>query len=124
MKNAIFGIAITATALLACNSSTSEKQDNNTKVQVTSQDVDTALKQAPVTTATISIKEIVDDYLKMKNAFAKDNSANAVTAANEMQNAFTNFNKAALTPGQAKIYIDITDDAKEHAEHIGSNGEI
>ena len=38
-----------------------------------------------------------------------------------MVKAFTGFNKAILTPDQAKVYNDIEDDAREHAEHIGSN---
>jgi len=38
-----------------------------------------------------------------------------------MVKAFNNFDKASLTPEQAKVYNDIEEDAKEHAEHIGAN---
>jgi hypothetical protein len=38
-----------------------------------------------------------------------------------MVKAFAKFDKASLTAEQAKIYNDIQDDAKEHAEHIGMN---
>ena len=64
---------------------------------------------------------MLDCYRKMKNAFAKDNDNDAATAGNEMVKAFAGFNKAALTADQAKIYNDVEDDAKEHAEHIGMN---
>ena len=42
-------------------------------------------------------------------------------AGNEMVKAFASFNKGALTPDEVKIYKDVEDDAKEHAEHIGMN---
>ena len=58
----------------------------------------------------------------MKNAFAKDNSKDAATAGNAMVASFAGFNKAELSAEQATIYNDVEDDAKEHAEHISSNG--
>jgi hypothetical protein len=128
MKNVILGIATIAIVLSACNNSSSDKKDSNSSaVQPTTSPVDTSTKQAPATAATetkatVSLKEILDNYLKMKNAFAKDNDKDAATAGNEMVKAFVNFNKGVLTAEQAKIYNDIEDDAKEHAEHIGSNG--
>ena len=126
MKNIILGIAIVTTVLAACNSSSSsDKKDNDSSsAQSPSSSVDTMSKQRSATAETkntISIKEILGSYLQMKNAFAKDNDKDAATAGNEMVKAFANFNKAALTPAQAKVYNDVEDDAKEHAEHIGSN---
>jgi hypothetical protein len=57
--------------------------------------------------------------LKVKNALVKDDS-NAAAAAK-----FYNFNAANTTWCEIeKEYIDIADDAKEHAEHIVDNLEI
>ena len=124
MKNIILSIAALTTVLAACNNSSSDKKENNTNaVQPVTLHVDTT-KQVALTTETksaVSITDILSGYLKMKNAFAKDNDKDAAATANEMVKAFTNFNKTALTPEQAKIYNDIEDDAREHAEHIGSN---
>ena len=116
-------IAVLTTIFVACNNSTSDKKESNTAPPAATR-VDTATK--PVTavtepTAIISLKEIIVGYLQMKNAFTKDNSKDAAAAGNEMVKAFTNFNKTALTAEQAKIYNDMEDDAREHAEHIGSN---
>lgn len=72
--------------------------------------------------ATVSIKEIVTTYLQLKNAFTKDNSADAATAGTSLQAIFKNFDKTALTTQQKKLFEDIADDASEHAEHIGKNG--
>ena len=125
MKNIILGITTLTTVLAACNNSSSDKKDSNSStIQPVVSNTDTATKQMTATEmkATISIKEILDKYLQMKNAFAKDDSKGAGVAGEEMVKAFTGFNKTALTPDQAKIYNDTEDDAREHAEHIGSNG--
>jgi Protein of unknown function (DUF3347) len=70
---------------------------------------------------TVSIKEIVNAYLQMKNAFTEDNSPNAATAGKKLDDAFKNFNKSSLTATQKKNYEDVEADAREHAEHIGKN---
>ena len=125
MKKIILSIAVLTTLLAACNNSSSDKKENNTNtIQPATMPGDTT-KQVAVNTetkTTVSITDILSGYLKMKNAFAKDNDKDAATEGNELVKLFANFNKTALTPDQAKIYDDITDDAKEHAEHIGSNG--
>jgi len=74
------------------------------------------------TKATVSIKEIVAAYLQLKNAFTKDNSADAATAGALLETLFKNFDKTGLTASQKKTFEDIEDDAREHAEHIGKNG--
>ncbi len=127
MKSLII-IAVSAITFASCNSSDNKSADNKstqpTSAEVDKKAADVTEKQEANTAiqgTTVSIKEILAYYLQMKNAFAKDDSKEAGDAGNEMVQAFTSFNKAALTPDQAKIYNDIEDDAREHAEHIGSN---
>lgn len=115
-------IAVSAITFASCNSSQNKSADNKS-TQPTSAVVD---KKADEVTeknqpTTVSIEEILSDYLQMKNAFTKDDSKLAGTAGEEMVKAFKVFNKTSLTPEQTKIYNDIQDDAKEHAEHIGMN---
>ena len=124
MKNIII-IAIAAIIFASCNNADNKSAENKS-TQPTSGEIDKKMaevtsKSKDTTTSAVSISEILSGYLKMKNAFAKDNDKDAAAAGNEMVKAFTGFNKAALTPGQAKVYNDIEDDAREHAEHIGSN---
>ena len=127
MKILILSIAAITGVLSACDNSASDKKYfNSSTAQTTVPNADSSTKQnlptiTTDTATTVSIKEILNSYLQMKNAFAKDNDKSAADAANEMTKAFANFNKTALTPAQAKIYNDIADDAKEHAEHIGKN---
>jgi hypothetical protein len=125
----LFIIAFSAITFASCNSADNKSPDNKS-TQSTSAEVDkkmalvTEKQQADIATpaTTVSIKEILANYLQMKNAFAKDNSKNAAAAGNAMAASFASFNKAALSADQVKIYNDVEDDAKEHAEHIGSNG--
>ncbi len=125
MKNIILGLAVLTTVFAACNNSSTDTKDNTTSdAQSTNMTVDTSANKVSTNVeikATVSIAEILSDYLKMKNAFANDNDQDAAAAGNEMLKAFTSFNMTALTPDQAKIYNDIADDAREHAEHIGAN---
>jgi hypothetical protein len=115
MKKIILRIVIINTVLVACNSASPDKKDS---VNSATSTVPSNYSSAKTT---VSIKEILDDYLQMKNAFAKDNDKSAAAAGDAMVKAFANFNSSTLTAGQSKIYTDIQDDAKEHAEHIGKN---
>lgn len=76
---------------------------------------------ADSTQGNVSIKELVNFYLQMKNAFTEDNSGSAAAAGKKMEASFRNFDKSSLTPAQKKQYEDLEADAREHAEHIGKN---
>jgi hypothetical protein len=83
----------------------------------------TEIKSMPITDtkAAASMSRIVDSYLKLKNSLAGDKSKNAADAGKEMVDAMGKMNASLLTDEQAKLYKDVEDDAKEHAEHIGAN---
>ena len=90
MKILILSIAAVTGVLSACDNSTSDKKDTNSStVQTTVSNPDSTTKQnhptiTTDTVITVSIKEILNSYLQMKNAFAKDNDKSAADAANEM----------------------------------------
>ena len=124
MKNILFGFAALTIFIAACNngtnSSTQAKPADSTPVQAVTEP---GTKEPGITASTKAtpVKEIVSSYLELKNAFTKDNDKDAAAAGNSMVQAFGKFDKASLTPQQSKVYTDIEDDAKEHAEHIGKN---
>lgn len=68
-----------------------------------------------------SIEEIIEHYLQLKNALVIDNTKDAAAFGKEMFDAMETLDKTSLTDEQKKIYEDLGDDAKEHAEHIGEN---
>jgi len=68
-----------------------------------------------------SIDKMVEHYLNLKNALVNDNSKDAAASGKEFVNTMKTLDKSLLTDEQRKIYEDMEDDAREHAEHIGKN---
>ena len=131
MKNIIIGFAIAAATLAACNSGnnkTTEAKQNaeskdtsmSTQQQATK---DTAGTQSIMATSTVTFpaKEIIAGYLQLKNALAKDNGKDAATAANTIVATLAKVDMKTIPEAQMKSYMEIADDLKEHAEHIGAN---
>lgn len=99
-------------------SATTEKEDASTT------DVET--KNAGATTKTVAatsftINEIVSSYLKLKNALVKDDSKGAANAGKALYATLNTLDSKSLDAKLKKEYVDIAEDAKEHAEHIGDN---
>ncbi|MBD1366531.1 DUF3347 domain-containing protein [Mucilaginibacter sp. ZT4R22] len=125
MKNLIIVsvISLASFSMVACNN-TNKSSANSTK------DTTASTNSAPATTAkggvdpktATSIKEMVGNYLQLKNALTKDNSNDAATAAKALSTGFAKLDQSVLTPTQKKSFTDIADDAKEMAEHIGMSG--
>jgi hypothetical protein len=126
MKNIILGLAIAVATLAVSNSynKSTEILKRNEDFQLKSTINNTSVITSSVADAknTVSVKEIVSAYLQMKNAFTEDNSTGAATAGKKLEAAFINFDKSTLTAAQKKTYEDLEADAREHAEHIGTNG--
>ena len=120
MKNTFFGIAITAISFVACNSDNLAKDSNQKSADTTQTNVQST---SAGTKDTASIREIVSGYLQLKNALVTDNGKEAANAGKAISETMKNFKKATLNPAQKKAYEDVEDDIKEHAEHIGENGD-
>jgi ABC-type transport system substrate-binding protein len=124
MTNIILGIAIAAASLTACNNNnaadtkTTEVTKDTPAVVAEQKAPDTTI--TPVT-ATFPVKEIIAGYLQLKNALAKDNGKDAATAGNAIVATLATVDMKSLSATQMKSYMDIADDLKEHAEHIGAN---
>lgn len=123
MTNIFLGFAIAATSLTACNNNTADTKTsevkNDTPVTVAEQNApDTTITPA---TVTFPVKKIITGYLHLKNALAKDNGKNAATAGNAIVAILATVDMKSLSAEQMKGYMDIADDLKEHAEHIGTN---
>lgn len=128
MKNLIIALAISLASfsMLACNntnrSSANSKKDliastNAARITVASNQTKHGVD--PKTTA--SVKEMVENYLQLKNALSKDNSNEAAMAGKALADGFGKFDKSSLTTAQKKPFEDIADDAHEMSEHIGES---
>lgn len=113
----ILSLAVIATLTACSNNSNTEQsaeKKNDSTSQTTSNNAET--KKGG------SVNDVVTNYLDLKNALTSDNGSNAATAAKQITTAIANVDESALTADQKKVYDDVKDDIKEHAEHIGSNG--
>lgn len=70
-----------------------------------------------------SINTIVRNYLTLKNALTKDDTKGAAIAGKALYATVNSMNPNSIDAKLKKEYLDIADDAKEHAEHIGANAD-
>ncbi len=129
-KYFILPIVIAVTALNGCNSSnnkSNESGDISTGAPQTQINEDsggiTSSSSNSDSNADASIKDIVSGYLNLKNALVNDNGKEAATAGKEIVEAMNKLDKGSLTAEQKKIYEEVEEDAREHAEHIGTNAD-
>ena len=124
MTNIILGFTIAAISLTACNSNntadTKQPEVKNDTPAIVAQQKATDTTITPAT-AVFPVKEIIAGYLQLKNALAKDNGKDAATAGNAIVATLAKVDVKSLSTEQMKSYMDLADDLKEHAEHIGSN---
>lgn len=120
MKKVIIGAVILAIATASCNNGSnteSKKTEDTTQAKnITTQE--SAKRDANVNG---SMKEMVAQYLQMKNALANDNGKDAATAGKAFVESMGKMDKNSLTGDKKKKWDDVSDDAKEMAEHIGDN---
>jgi uncharacterized protein DUF3347 len=129
-------LAVTAAATFAaCNSDKSSKGNDAVKVgtdttKITQADTTRLAELTPTfnnvePTLAASLKAVVDHYLHVKNALVNNSADEAANGGKAMAEAITKVDKSLFTAEQKKVYDDIEEDLKEHAEHIGkSNGDI
>ena len=127
-------LAISAILFAACNNSGTKsgpeghEMNKDTVQHVTTTD-NKEIKEVAVTftnmdvKAAASLKEIVDHYLHIKNALANDNGSEAANGGKAVEQAMGKIDKSFFTADQKKVYDDIEEELKEHAEHIGKNGD-
>ncbi len=131
MKNILIGFAIAATTLAACNNANNNTTDtkqadakNDTAMashQQTTTDTVASQTTSATNTTAFPAKEIIAGYLQLKNALAKDNGKDAAIAGNSIVATLAKVDMKSLSKDQMKSYMDIADDLKENAEHIGAN---
>lgn len=115
MKNIILSTLVIPFLLISCN------QKNKKEETVNSATNTPEAVTVKVNPDSFSIKEIVTHYLSLKNALTKDDSNATADAGKSMVTTLGKIDMKKLSGAQMKTYMDIADDLKEHAEHIGDN---
>ena len=120
MKKIIFAVAIAITTLIACNSNSNKTAENKSIG-------DSTVKSASRTDTTSkengAVKEMIAQYLQIKNALANDNGKDAASAGDAFVASMGKMDKSSLPADKKKIWENLADDAKEMAEHIGKNAD-
>lgn len=128
MKKIIIGFAIIAITAAACNNRRNSTAENNKTMGDTTQVNTSSLNQTDTSTTADtkvdgSMQEMVSQYLQMKNALANDNGKDAANAGKSFVESMGKMEKTSLTTEKNKIWDNLSDDAKEMAEHIATNGD-
>ena len=147
MKNIFFSIIALATVLtiaVSCNQSSNKNSDQLTKDSTAVSETqnlasatqnDTASTTASIDTTakkpekqevkevaqSFSILPIIKDYLALKNALVADNDKTAASAGKQLFSTLKNVDMKAIPATKHKQYMEIAENAKENAEHIGDN---
>ena len=122
---------ISAFILMACNNNDTKNEHDGHEMKDTTQQSaavdEKELKTVAVVytdlnpTAAASIKQMVDHYLHIKNALAKDNPDEAANGGEAMIDVIKKFDKSLLTAEQKKAYDEITSELQDHGEHVAKN---
>lgn len=127
-------LAISVMLFAACNNSGTKKEKevhekNNDGTQHVATADNKEIKEVAVTYTNVdvkvaaSIKEIVDHYLHIKNGLASDHGSEAANGGKAMEQVLNKIDKSFFTSDQKKVYDNIEEELKEHAEHISKNGD-
>ena len=115
----VISASILALAFTACisNSSTQTNNADSTQTQAV------AATATSATNKTNPAEGILTGYLNLKNSLAADNGNDAAKNGQEILDALSKFDAAALTPEQKKVFLSLVGDIKENSEHINENGD-
>ncbi|MBB1647415.1 DUF3347 domain-containing protein [Sphingobacterium sp. UME9] len=132
MKNITLSIVAAVMAIIAvsCNQSSNKNNEQSTvtsdvpAIQEPSKENDSETStdnEAIAKAGNFSISPIITDYLTLKNALVSDDDKAAANAGKALLATFNKVDMNTIPADKHKEYLDIADDAKEHAEHIGDN---
>lgn len=134
-------IALTGITLFSCKEASNKNTDQHTEhtsaaaetqtpqpseqtpANVSAEPINEKGTETPVKeeVKSFSISPIIRDYLELKNALAADNDKAAASAGKKLMATIKNTDMKSIPADKHKEYMDIADDAKENAEHIGDN---
>ena len=131
MKKVIIALLGTAAiAFTACNNQATRETDTSKANSATTKMAATDTTSVAQVTPTFNhvdpkvgsaLKSVVDHYLHIKNALVNNSGSEAANGGRAMSEAMAEVDESLFTTDQKKVYDDIADDLKEHAEHIGKN---
>jgi hypothetical protein len=110
MKRTILSLTIAAIAFTACNQ-TDKKEEATSAIEATTQ-------------KTVEIKSpVMANYINVERALVNDDAKTAADAGKTLAESIINFDESSLNESQKAAFINIKEDALEHAENISTNSD-
>lgn len=124
--SAIFFAACSNNTETAKNDTGTASKDSASTTAITANDDANLMQEKPSfgnvdPQTAASMNEVVTHYLHVKNALANDDGAEAAAGAKAMAAALNKIDHAAMAQDQMKLYMDVAESLKEHAEHTAAN---
>ncbi len=123
MKNLIYIPLFAVAAMVSACNNNSKSNQADTANDSASATGNTSSTNNNANEKTMPAKQVLGDYLQLKNALAKDNGKDAASAASAMVADFEKVDESGFSADQKKSYAEIAGDAKEMAEHISTNAD-
>ncbi len=111
MRNIII-TTLMGLSLLAC-------ADKKTKTENKAPQISKEIKKQAK--ASFSVKDIINNYLAIKNALTKDDGKITAEAAKKLFETLENTSTDGLDQEKKSVFMDIYESIRENAEHISTN---
>lgn len=126
MKKIILSSLLLVVVLISCNQKNKQQQNVKTveETEVKAEETEAADEITEVSDAvkaSVATEDIINGYLKIKNALVNDKSKEATTAATDFVNAVLATNSDKIDSKLIDKYKTITESAKKQADLIVSN---
>jgi hypothetical protein len=115
MKTLLIGVGIWGSLLASCGGDKPGEPVTTDSSNSTVRPADTSVPRGG------QFDEVVTSYLAIKNALADDDGKMAAQAGEKLTRAISGMQTASLSSAQKKVYDDLQEELKEHAEHISKN---
>jgi hypothetical protein len=103
------------------NHDNSDGHHESANSEMEQNDMETSNELEDSNTQRSDIKQVLTDYLTLKDALVATNKDEAAKAGTKLQSSLSSFSLSSFTSEQQEELKDIIEDAKEHAEHIGKS---
>ncbi|AOZ99560.1 DUF3347 domain-containing protein [Flavobacterium commune] len=125
MRKIILSSMVLTMLLMACNQKKQEEQTEKTEVETAKEQETEAVEEITTVSdavkASVSTEAIINGYLKIKNALASDNSAEAAKVAADFSKAVEATKTDKIAAELKDKYSKTTEEAKKQAALIVSN---
>lgn len=135
IKTRVLAIAFVTLTAMSCKENKKEKLDdamhsemshdgehqNNGDTNMEHSQLNSSKEMTANNSQMTNSKQVMIDYMILKNALVATNQVEAAKAGNQMVVSLKSFDMSAFTTDQQTELKDIITDAVEHAEHIGES---